>query len=147
MIMTLRKSWTSCGCAMAALRNLAIGALRMAGRTDITEATRLAEPARFREAWERAASLRLRDGDASVLADYDQQGRIVDGPPEEMTDAAASAYVALTADGVDVLPMAADHALRRELARRIRDDLIRLGHVRPAPARGSPTGPRRAAGT
>ena len=30
--------------------------------------------------------------------------------------------------------MAADHALRRELSRRIRDDLIRLGIVRPGPA-------------
>ena len=46
-------------------------------------------------------------------------------------DAAAAAYVALTAEGTDVLLMAADHSLRRELSRRIRDDLIRLGLVRP----------------
>jgi len=37
-------------------------------------------------------------------------------------------------DGTDTLLMAADHALRRELSRRIRDDLIRLGIVRPGPA-------------
>ena len=36
---------------------------------------RLAEPVRFRAAWEQAASLRLRDGDPAVLADYDQHGR------------------------------------------------------------------------
>ena len=49
-------------------------------------------------------------------------------------DAAAAAYVALTADGTDTLLMAADHALRRELNRRIRDDLIALGIVQDGPA-------------
>src|SRR5262249_50856017 len=38
------------------------------------------------------------------------------------------------AEGTDVLLMAADHALRRELSRRVRDDLIRLGIVQNAPA-------------
>ena len=94
----------------------------------------LAEPVRFRAGWEQAASLRLRAGDASVLAEYDQHGRISGGEPEQMLDAAAAAYVALTVDGTDTLLMAADHALRRELSRRIRDDLIRLGIVQPGPA-------------
>ena len=49
-------------------------------------------------------------------------------------DAAAAAYVALTPAGTDVLLMAADHSLRRELSRRIRDDLIRLGLVGGGPA-------------
>jgi conjugative relaxase-like TrwC/TraI family protein len=95
---------------------------------------RLAEPARFRAAWEQAASLRLHDGDTTVLADYDQHARIHGGDPEQMTDAAATAYVALSADGTDTLLMAADHALRRELSRRIRDDLIHLGIVAAGPA-------------
>jgi conjugative relaxase-like TrwC/TraI family protein len=95
---------------------------------------RLAEPTRFRAAWEQAASLRLHDGDITVLADYDQHGRILGGDPEQMMDAAAAAYVALTADGTDTLLMAADHALRRELSRRIRDDLIHLGIVAAGPA-------------
>ncbi len=95
---------------------------------------RLAEPVRFRAAWEQHASLRLRDGDTAVLADYDQHGRIVGGDPEQMTDAAAAAYVALAADGTDTLLMAAEHALRRELSRRIRDDLIALGIVEAGPA-------------
>ena len=110
----------------------------------------LAEPVRFRAGWEQAASLRLRAGDASVLAEYDQHGRIKGGDPERMVDAAAAAYVALTVDGTDTLLMAADHALRRELSRRIRDDLIRLGIVRPGPGRahrrrrhGQPRGPDR----
>ena len=96
--------------------------------------TRLAEPVRFRAAWEQAASLRLHDGDTTVLAEYDQHGRITGGDPEQMMDAAAAAYVALTASGTDTLLMAADHALRRELSRRIRDDLITLGIVAPGPA-------------
>ena len=95
---------------------------------------RLAEPVRFRAAWEQAASLRLRDGDTTVLADYDRHGRIYGGEPEQMIDAAAAAYVALTADGTDTLLMTADHALRRELSRRIRDDLISLGIVQDGPA-------------
>ena len=95
---------------------------------------RLAEPVRFRAPWEQAATLRLRDGDITVLADYDQHARITGGDPEQMTDAAAAAYVALTTAGMDTLLMAADHSLRRELSRRIRDDLIRLGHVEPDPA-------------
>ena len=95
---------------------------------------RLAEPVRFRSRWEQQASLRLRDGDASVLAEYDQHGRIIGGDPEQMMDAAAAAYVALTAGGTDTLLMAADHALRRELNRRIRDDLITLGIVTGGPA-------------
>jgi hypothetical protein len=69
-----------------------------------------------------------------VLAEYDQHARIIGGDPEQMTDAAAAAYIALTASGADTLLMAADHALRRELNRRIRDDLIRLGIVQPGPA-------------
>jgi hypothetical protein len=94
----------------------------------------LAEPARFRAQWEQAASLRLRAGDTTVLADYDQHARITGGEPEQMMDAAAADYLALTLDSTDVLLMAADHTLRRELSRRIRDDLIRLGVVAAGPA-------------
>jgi hypothetical protein len=94
----------------------------------------LAEPVRFRAAWEQAASLRLREGDASVLAEYDQHARVLGGEPEQMMDAAAAGYLALAVDGTDVLLMAADHALRRELSRRIRDDLVRLGVVAAGPA-------------
>ncbi len=95
---------------------------------------RLAEPVRFRNPWEQHASLRLRDGDTTVLADYDQHGRIHAGDPEQTMDATAAAYVALTTSGTDTLLMAADHALRRELNRRIRDDLIALGLVQARPA-------------
>jgi hypothetical protein len=68
-----------------------------------------------------------------VLAEYGQHARIIGGDPEETMDAAAAAYVALSAGGTDTLLMAADHALRRELNRRIREDLIILGIVQDGP--------------
>ena len=108
---------------------------------------RLAEPVRFRSQWEQQASLRLRNGDASVLAEYNQHGRIVGGEPEQMMDAAAAAYVALSVGGTDTLLMATDHALRRELNRRIRDDLIQLGVVQPGLRSPSPMARRPAPGT
>jgi hypothetical protein len=64
-----------------------------------------------------------------------------------MTDAAAAAYLALSVDGTDVLLMAADHALRRELSRRIREDLIRLGTMQAGPVVRIADGPRPVVGT
>ena len=89
----------------------------------------LAEPVRFTAAWERAASLRLRQGDATALDEYDQHGRIRGAPPDQATDQAARAYVATYLAGRNVLLMAADWARCRELSARIRDDLIHLGLV------------------
>ena len=43
---------------------------------------RLPEPVRFRAGWERAASLRLRHGDATVLDEYERHARITGGDPE-----------------------------------------------------------------
>jgi conjugative relaxase-like TrwC/TraI family protein len=89
----------------------------------------LAEPVRFTAAWERAASLRLRQGDATALDEYDQHGRIRGAPPDLALDQAARAYVASYLAGRNVLLMAADWARCRELSARIRDDLIHLGLV------------------
>ncbi len=89
----------------------------------------LAEPVRFTAAWERDASLRLRRGDATALDDYDQHGRIHGAPPDEAMDQAVKAYVASYLAGHDVALHAADWNRCRELSRRIRDDLIHLGHV------------------
>ena len=57
---------------------------------DALGCVQLAEPVRFRATWEQTASLRLRAGDTSVLADYDQHARIRGGDPEQMMDAAAA---------------------------------------------------------
>ena len=89
----------------------------------------LAEPVRFKGAWEREASLQLRRGDATALDDYDQHGRIRGAPPEQAMDQAVHAYVASYLTGRDVLLMATDWVRCRELSARIRDDLIHLGLV------------------
>jgi len=93
--------------------------------------TRLAEPVRFRHSWEQAASLRLRDGDTSVLAEYDQRGRIIGGDPEETMDAAAAAYVALTAGSARISsPWASFRTGPRSRGR------ARRGVRQPGPRRG-----------
>jgi hypothetical protein len=89
----------------------------------------LAEPVRFTAAWERDASLRLRQGDPAALDDYDQHGRIHGAPPDEAMDQAVRAYVASYLAGHDVILTAADWTRCRELSMRVRDELIHLGHV------------------
>ena len=94
----------------------------------------LAEPVRFTADWERAASLRLRTGDATALDEYDQHGRIRGAPPDQAMDQVARAYIATYLTGRTILLMAADWARCRELSARIRDDLIHLGLVDNGPA-------------
>ena len=52
---------------------------------------RLAEVRRFRNAWEREASLKLRDGDIAALAEYAARGRIYHGPQDRVYDDAVDA--------------------------------------------------------
>jgi conjugative relaxase-like TrwC/TraI family protein len=87
----------------------------------------LAIPVRFDAQWERDASLRLRLGDATVLDEYDQHGRIRGGPLEQMTEQAAKAYVASYLAGENALLMTQERERARELARRVSGDLLHLG--------------------
>lgn len=89
----------------------------------------LAEPVRFTSAWERDATLRLRAGDVSVLAEYDQQGRLRGGDPEEAMEMAARGWLADHLSGTDSLLVARTREQARELSRRIRDELIHYGIV------------------
>lgn len=107
------------------------GAMMLVARRN--GSVQLAEPVRFIAEWEREASLRLRAGDLSALENYDEQGRIFGGPPDENMDEAAKAYVAGYLEGRDVLLMAKERDTCRELSRRIRDDLIHYGHVDAGP--------------
>jgi hypothetical protein len=94
----------------------------------------LAEPQRFTHAWERDATLRLRAGDVTVLADYEQHGRLRGGTPEEAAEQAYRGWLADFLDGKDTLLMARTEEQARELSRRARDDLIRYGLVAPGPS-------------
>jgi conjugative relaxase-like TrwC/TraI family protein len=93
----------------------------------------LAEPQRFAHAWEREATLRLRAGDVTVLADYQEHGRLRGGTPDEAAEQAYRGWLADYLDGTDTLLMARTEDQARELSRRARDDLIRYGLVAPGP--------------
>jgi hypothetical protein len=90
----------------------------------------LAEVRRFRNDWEGPASLRLRDGDPSVVAEYVKHGRIVDaGTPEQAEAAAARAWLADTIDGCDALLVVGSNEAAARVSAGLRAELIRLGRV------------------
>ncbi|WP_298797136.1 MobF family relaxase [Pseudonocardia sp. 73-21] len=90
----------------------------------------LAEVRRFDNEWEGPASLRLRDGDPDVLAEYDKRGRLVDGGTAEQAEAAASrAWLADTLDGHDSLLMVGTNAAAARVSGGLRAELVRLGRV------------------
>jgi hypothetical protein len=89
----------------------------------------LSEPVRFSSEWERDATLRLRSGDASVLAVYDEQGRLRGGDAEELMELACRGWLADYLAGKDALLLARTEEQARELSRRVRDSLIHYGHV------------------
>ena len=94
----------------------------------------LSEAWRFTHPWEREATLRLREGDKTVLAEYRQHDRLHAGRAEQMLDAAARAYLHDRLSGKDTLLMCGTDAMAAELSRRVRDDLIRWGTVSDGPA-------------
>ena len=106
----------------------------------------LSEAWRFHHAWEREATLRLRDGDVTVLADYRQHGRLHVGSAEQMLEDAARAYLHDRLTGHDTLLMAGSDALAAELSRRVRDDLIRWELVSGGPTIRLRDGARASAG-
>lgn len=84
---------------------------------------------RFAADWEKQASLRLRLGDTSVLAEYEDRGRLRGGTIEEMQDAAVRGYLADTLDGLDSLLIVRGNDDAADLSRRIREQLVELGRV------------------
>ena len=90
----------------------------------------LAEPVRFVQEWERDATLRLRAGDTGVLAQYEEQGRLRGGDPDQAMELACRAFVADHLAGKDSLLLARTGEQAREMSRRVRDDLLRYGLVR-----------------
>jgi len=90
----------------------------------------LADARRFREPWERDASLRLRTGDQTVLAEYHRHGRLVDGGAAEQAEAsAARAWLADTLAGHRSLLLVDDNQQAARLSAAQRADLVRLGRV------------------
>ena len=90
----------------------------------------LAEPRRFRSEWEGAASLRLREQDQTVLAEYHKHGRLLDeGALDQAEAAAARAWLADTIAGRQALLNVDTNEQVDCLSAQLRADLVRLGRV------------------
>ena len=98
-------------------------------------AAQLHEVRRFDAAWEREASVRLRDGDLAAVAAYDRHGRIRGADDKEAAyDRAASMWLADHLRGKDVLLLAGSNAEAAELSRRVQARLTQMGSVGPPQA-------------
>lgn len=103
------------------------GMFRMLAET--LGAIELTKVRRFASAWERDASLRLRQGDKPVLAAYDTRGRMRGLHREAAYARAAGAWLADHLRGKDVLLLAGSNAEAAELARLVQAQLIKAGSV------------------
>ncbi|MGO4145733.1 MobF family relaxase [Paenarthrobacter sp. YAF11_1] len=93
------------------------------------KATRLSTIWRFKDPWERSASLGLREGRPSVLAEYEDHGRIRHGHYSDMVDHAYSAWHSdVLAGRVSVL-IAPDNETVQMLNERAQADRVSLGDV------------------
>ena len=93
------------------------------------QASELSDVRRFHADWERDASLRLRARDPSVLAVYDEHGRVVGGDRNAMLDEAFDRWRAARAEGASVVLCASDHVTVDELAQRCQAARISAGEV------------------
>ena len=105
------------------------GLFRLLARDQRT--AELSEVWRFHQAWERQASLDLRDGDPAVLGEYERHGRLVAGSREEMLDRAYRSWVQAREGGESMVVMAGDHRTVDSLAMRIRAARVQAGEVEP----------------
>ena len=97
-------------------------------------AAQLHEVRRFDAAWERQASIQLRDGAPAAAAAYDRHGRIRGADYEAAYDRAASLWLADHLRGKDVLLLAGSNAEAADLARRVQVKLTQLGTTGPPQA-------------
>ena len=96
-------------------------------------AAELHEVRRFDAAWEREASVRLRDGDLAAAAAYDRHGRIRGADEEAAYERAASMWLADHLRDKDVL-LAGSNTEAAELFRRVQARLAAMGAVGPPQA-------------
>lgn len=94
-----------------------------------TQAPELSAVRRFAEPWEAEASLRLRAGDARVLAEYEARGRIGGGSRTEVLEAAFASWLQARSAGQTVTLLAGDHATVDALALRARAVRVAAGEV------------------
>jgi conjugative relaxase-like TrwC/TraI family protein len=90
---------------------------------------RLTEVRRFRNAWERDASLRIRDGEIDALAEYAARGHVYHGPQDQVHDDAVTLYVSDYLRNRDTLLLAASNEEAAQLARLVRERLTELHRI------------------
>jgi flagellar biosynthesis GTPase FlhF len=97
-------------------------------------AAQLHEVRRFDLAWERQASIRLRNGDLAAVPAYDRHGRIRSADYEAAYDRAASMWLADHLRSKDALLLAGSNAEAADLAHRVQAKLTQLGTIGPPQA-------------
>jgi hypothetical protein len=105
---------------------------REARCTNAAATSPLVSVRRFSHDWERHASLRLRARDPTVIATYDQHGRIRGCDRLGALDAAFTAWVDARAAGQSVVVCASDHATVDAVSRRVRAQRLAAGDVEDA---------------
>jgi conjugative relaxase-like TrwC/TraI family protein len=93
------------------------------------DAPTLADVRRFNAAWEKEASLGIRNGTSSALGAYATHERIADGTRDDMLDALYDAWRADNERGLHSLMLASDSATVNELNARARAERIARGAV------------------
>ncbi|PRB43029.1 conjugal transfer protein [Arthrobacter sp. MYb23] len=93
------------------------------------KAARLSTIWRFMDPWERSASLGLREGRPSVLAEYEDHGRIRHGHYSDMVDRAYSAWHSDVLAGRLSVLIAPDNETVQMLNERAQADRVSLGDV------------------
>ncbi|GGQ83746.1 MobF family relaxase [Couchioplanes azureus] len=96
--------------------------------------TELREVHRFTDAWEGPASLRLREGDTTVLAEYDRRGRIISGDRTALTRRILDGWTADILQGRTSLILVQTEADAADIAAQARRLLIRAGLVDAGPS-------------
>ena len=93
----------------------------------------LAEVRRFDDRWEGPASLRLRDGDTTVLAEYDRRGRILAGHRSQLVHEVLDGWAADILQDRTSLILVETEREAADVAAQARRLLIRAGIVQPGP--------------
>jgi conjugative relaxase-like TrwC/TraI family protein len=96
-------------------------------RDDI--APELTDVRRFKNRWEKAASVELRVGTASAIDAYDSHNRIAEGSRDELLDTLYAAWRGDVLEGKSSLMIAGDSVTVAELNRRVRADRVAAGEV------------------
>jgi len=105
------------------------GAFSLLARDIGSKVASLGEIRRFKESWEKRASLALRVGQEHIISEYEHHGRVNGGGREELLNQLYSAWKADVEAGKTSLMLAADGLTVAALNQRARADRVAAGQV------------------